>query len=153
MSESEKIVFEHLRFGQVCIERSALLSFPQGLPGFEGYTRYGLVEVPEEAPFLRLLSVETTRLGFVIVDPRLVCTDYDPVLQEAELHGLGIFRPEQLAIYCIVNLNPVPEQVTVNLKGPLCINLETMQARQLILLEDRYRIKHSLLAARQEMGL
>ena len=151
MSEADKdrIVFEHLRFGQVSIAPSELLTFPQGLPGFERFTRYGLVEIPAESPFLRLLSVEDPRLGFVLVDPRLAGDVYDPDLDAGELRELGIIRPEQLAIYCIVTLSPVPEQVTVNLKGPLCINVETMQGKQLILIDDRYRIKHALLNSRQ----
>lgn len=150
MSESDKIVFENIKFGQVSIDRSSVLTFPQGLPGFERFRKYGLVEVEEETPFLRLLSMEEPQLGFVIVNPLLVWPEYDPDIGPEDLQGLDITSADQLAIYCIVTLSKVPEQVSANLRGPICINSETMRARQMILVDDRYHTKHSILATRQD---
>lgn len=150
MSETNKIVFENIKFGQVSIDPSSVLTFPQGLPGFERLRKYGLVEVEEETPFLRLLSMEEPKLGFVIVNPMLVWPDYDPDIGPEDLQGLDINSVDQLAVYCIVTLSNVPDQVSANLKGPICINTETMWAKQMILMDDRYHTKHSILAARQE---
>jgi len=152
MSESDKISFENVKFGEVIIDRTSVLNFTQGIPGFERFKQYGLVEVEEEIPFMRLLSLEEPQLGFVIVDPMLVWPDYDPSIGQEDLESLGISRPEQLAIFCIVTLSQVPEEVTANLKGPIYINVETMQAKQMVLLDDRYHTKHSLLAVREEAG-
>jgi flagellar assembly factor FliW len=150
MSEGEKIKFHNAKFGEVTIDRQDVLSFPQGLPGFERYKHYGLVEIEEEVPFLRLLSTEEPRLGFVLINPVLVWPDYEPGISPEDLEGLGITRAEQLAIYCIVTLSSKPEEVTANLKGPICINTETMQARQMILVDDRYTTKHAILAVQQQ---
>ena len=63
----------------------------------------------------------------------------------------GITQVEQLAIYCIITLSANPGEVTANLRGPICINTEDMQAKQLILVDERYHTKHSILeASRQE---
>ena len=48
MSESEKIVFENVKFGQVSIDSSSVLTFPHGLPGFERFREFGLVEIEED---------------------------------------------------------------------------------------------------------
>jgi len=145
MTESGKIEFENVKFGKVSIDGSAVVTFPQGLPGFERFRKFGLVEVPEEAPFFRLLSMEDPRLGFVLVDPTLIWPDYDPVITEEDLNGLAVTEASQLAVYCIVTLSTVPEQVTANLGGPVCINTAAMLAKQMILVDERYHTKHPLL--------
>jgi flagellar assembly factor FliW len=118
-----------------------------GLPGFERFHEFGLMEVPEEAPFLRLLSTQEPRLGFVLVDPTIIWPEYDPAIHEEDLAGLEATAPEELAVYCIVTLSEVPEEVTANLRGPICINTGKMLAKQMILVDDRYSTKHSLLKA------
>jgi flagellar assembly factor FliW len=150
MSESEQIVFESTKFGQVSIDRSSVLTFPHGLPGFERSREFGLVEVEEESPFLRLLSLEEPRLGFVLVDPTVVWPEYDPAITEDDMGGLEVTELSQVAIYCVVTLSDAPDQVTANLKGPICINTEKLLAKQLILVADRYHTKHALLTAPQE---
>ncbi len=147
MSEAEvqTVTFNNAKFGEVTIDCRDLLEFPYGLPGFERFKQYGLIEIEEEAPFLRLLSLDEPRLGFVILNPVLIWPDYDPDIGREDLEGLGIEKVEQLAIYCIVTLSDTPQNVTANLRGPICINTETMKAKQMILVDERYQTKHSIM--------
>ena len=149
MSESEKVSFQNIKFGEVSVERESIITFSNGIPGFERAKEFGLVAVEEEDPFLRLLSTQESSLGFVIVNPMLIWADYDPEIGDDELDGLDIARVEDLEVYCLVTLSKVPQDVTVNLKGPICINTQTMKGKQLILLDDRYQTKHSILEAIQ----
>ena len=147
MSESDKVTFQNAKFGEVTIERGNVLSFPYGLPGFERHRDYGLVEVEEEVPFIRLLALNEPRLAFVLVNPMLLWPEYDPDIGQGALQSLGIGQPEHLAVYCIVTLSSEPGQVTANLRGPICINTETMQAKQMILVDERYHTRHSIMEA------
>ena len=147
MSESDKISFQNTKFGDVTIDASNIVTFPQGLPGFERFTRFGLFEVEEEAPFLRLLCLDEPNLGFVLVNPVLVWPEYEPNVGEEEFEGLGIDSVANLAIYCVVTLSKIPEEVTANLRGPICINTDSMVAKQMILVDEEYNTKHSILAA------
>jgi len=147
MSESDKVTFQTAKYGEVTIKREDVLSFPQGLPGFERHRDYGLVEIEEEVPFLRLLALDQPDLSFVIVNPMLLWPEYNPDIGEEDLQALGITQVEQLAIYCIVTLSANPSEVTANLRGPICINTEKMQAKQIILVDERYHTKHSILEA------
>jgi len=149
MSESEKVSFQNIKFGEVSVERESIITFPNGIPGFERFKEFGLVAVEEEDPFLRLLSTQEPSLGFVIVNPMLVWADYDPDIGNDELDGLDIARVEDLEVYCVVTLSSVPQDVTVNLKGPICINTQTMKGKQMILVDDRYQTRHSILEATQ----
>lgn len=149
MSDTEKSTFQNAKFGEVAVGRDETLAFPHGLPGFERCKRYGLIALEEESPFLRLLSMDNPSVGFVLINPLLIWPEYDPQIGKEDLEGLEIASAEELAVYCIVTLSPVPQQVTANLKGPILINTRTQQARQMILVDERYHTKHSILAAGQ----
>ena len=150
MSESEQLTFTNAKFGEVTVVKTSVLTFPNGVPGFEKSKDFGLVSVDEEAPFLRLLSIEQPSLGFVILNPMLIWQDYNPQMSSDELEGLEIESDDDLEIYCIVTLSPTPEEVTANLKGPIAVNTRTMTARQMILMDDRCHTKHSLILAANE---
>ncbi|MCC7262319.1 MAG: flagellar assembly protein FliW [Candidatus Latescibacteria bacterium] len=149
MSDPEKTTFQSAKFGEVSVGRDEIVSFPNGLPGFERCRRYGLIALEEETPFLRLLSMDSPSVGFVLINPLLIWADYNPQIGKEDLEALEITNTEELAVYCIVTLSPVPQQVTANLKGPILINTRTQQARQMILVDERYHTKHSILAAGQ----
>lgn len=150
MSDTDQVTFTNAKFGEVTVEGISILTFPEGVPGFERLRRYGLVQIDEEAPFLRLLSLDEPTVGFVILKPVLIWDDYDPQMGPDELRGLEVDSAEDLEIYCVVTLSPEPSQVTANLKGPIAINTKSMTARQMILVDDRYTTKHALLDASKD---
>lgn len=152
MSESDKVSLANAKFGEVTVEAKSILTFPDGVPGFERCKQFGLVSVEEEAPFLRLLSIDEPAVGFVILNPMLIWEDYNPQIGHEDLEGLEIESADDLEIHCIVTLSEVAEKVTANLKGPIAINTRTMKARQMILVDDRYNTKHSLLAAQKKQA-
>ena len=53
MSEAEvkSITFNNVKFGEVTVDQRDVLEFPYGLPGFERFKQFGLIETEEEAPF------------------------------------------------------------------------------------------------------
>ena len=99
MSESDSVTFSNAKFGEVTVEASSILTFPDGVPGFERCKRYGLVSVDEEAPFLRLLSIEEPNVGFVILNPMLIWEDYNPRIGQEDLEGLEIESADDLEIH------------------------------------------------------
>lgn len=150
---SDRVTFTNVKFGEVTVEAASILNFPEGVPGFERLKRYGLVQVDEEAPFLRLLSLDEPAVAFVILNPMSIWPDYKPQLGQEELQGLELANDEDLELYCIVTLNSDSQLVTVNLKGPIAINTVSMTARQIILMDDKYSTKHALLdVSKQEEG-
>ena len=142
---SDRVTFTNVKFGEVTVEAASIVHFPEGVPGFERLKRYGLVQVDDEAPFLRLLSLDEPAVAFVILNPMLIWPDYKPRLAQEELQGLELANDEDLELYCIVTLNSDAKHVTVNLKGPIAINTVSMTARQIILMDDKHSTKHALL--------
>ncbi|MFC1525848.1 flagellar assembly protein FliW [Candidatus Latescibacterota bacterium] len=151
-AEADTVTFSNAKFGDVTVASTSIVTFPDGVPGFERCKRFGLVSIDDEAPFLRLLSVDEPTVGFVILNPMMLWKDYNPGMGSEDLEGLDVQSPDDLEMYCIVTLSDVPENVTANLKGPIAINTRAMTARQLILMDDRYHTKHALLAASREQA-
>jgi flagellar assembly factor FliW len=150
---SDRVTFTNVKFGEVTVEAASIVHFPEGVPGFERLKRYGLVQVDDEAPFLRLLSLDEPAVAFVILNPMLIWPDYKPQLAQEELQGLELANDEDLELYCIVTLNSDAKHVTVNLKGPIAINTVSMTARQIILMDDKHSTKHALLdVSKQKEG-
>ena len=145
----EVVKFTHVRFGDQETTQDKIVSFPNGVLGFERFREYALFEDPASEPFQWFLSIESEELGFVVISPLYIWPDYDPKISKDDLTSLEISNPEEILIYSIVTLSDDPAQVTANLSGPILINTTNRRARQLALLDDRYTTKHKILDAQK----
>lgn len=117
---------------------------PMGLLGFEHLTEYQLVGNPGEEPFLWLQVKENGPLAFVVVNPFLVAPDYQPDLPQADVDFLGIQDPDDTLLLNIVTLHSAG-RATVNLKGPIVINRQSLVGKQVVLANAcDYAVEHPL---------
>lgn len=130
-------------FGEIEYEAAEVITFPNGMFGFEEEHQFLLL--PFEGGggnLLCLQSTATPALAFVVMDAFSLMPDYAPVLQKAELKAFGVDDAGALGFYvlCAVK-NPVSAS-TVNLRCPLVIHPETREARQIIM--EVYEMRHPL---------
>ena len=145
MSEDAVLKIQTLRFGEVEISESDIITMPDGLLGFPGLHRYTLLSDPEQAPFIWLQCVDEPQLAFVVVDPYIFFPGYQILAKHGELQSIGLEDIREATILTIVVIPFNPMDITTNLRGPLVINPKTNQAKQLVLIDDRYHTKHFLL--------
>ncbi len=146
----EVIRFSHVKFGEQEVSLDKVISFPDGIPGFETCKNFALFDDPEnDGPFQWLLSTENERLGFIVVNPLLIWSEYDPKITREDLQTLEVDNTEDILIFSIVTLADDPSLVSANLSGPIVVNSANRKARQLALLDDRYATKHKILDALQ----
>lgn len=143
----ETIRFTHVRFGEQAVSPDKVIEFPEGLPGFERFTSYALFTDPASEPFQWLLSTQNERLGFVVINPVMLWSDYEPRISKEDFRSLGIQEADEVLLLSIVTLSDDPQHVTANLSGPILINAATRRGRQLALLDDRYTTKHRIVEA------
>jgi flagellar assembly factor FliW len=132
-------------FGQIEYEAEDVLTFANGLFGFEDEKEFLLL--PFEGGghnLLCLQSVKTQGLAFVVLNPLSLCPDYDPVLQADELKALGVSHSHDLGYYVLCAVKDPVAQSTVNLKCPVAVEPTTRRAQQVILESDRYQMRHPL---------
>jgi len=133
------------RFGEIDVRPADIVTLPEGLLGFNQFRRYIVLEDPEQAPFLWLQSADESDLAFVIVDPFLFFPGYEVQVKPQELSSIQVEDISKAKILTIVTIPPNPMELTANLRGPLVFNVEAKLAKQLVLIDDRYNTKHSLL--------
>lgn len=130
-------------FGEIQIEEEKILTFPDGIPGFEKLTKYIILQNPdEEIPFHWLQSVEDGDLAFVIVNPFIFRPDYDFEIPQNTIEKLNIQKPEDVHVFSIVIVPEDISKMTANLQAPLIINTNNNTGKQVILDNEDYPRKY-----------
>ena len=131
------------RFGPLQYDRLSVLTFPAGLPGFDGQPLFTLVEKPELAPIVFLQSLNTPDLCFLSAPVSAIDPDYSLSLTSEDLERLALDPARQpvlnvevlsLALLCAPENGPL----TANLLAPIVINLHTRVAVQAVRADSRY---------------
>jgi flagellar assembly factor FliW len=130
------------RFGQLTVGDDEVIKIPQGVLGFPEMTQYCLVDPGDETLILWLQSLENPEVAFPLLEPKIFRTDYTARLSAAELRELKLENVNQSAVFSILTLPEDVTQMTANLKAPLVINLKEHIAKQVVLQENEYSIKH-----------
>jgi flagellar assembly factor FliW len=132
------------RFGELEIEDTKVIAMPDGMLGFRG-KRYILLDPGKGSPFTWLQSVDNPGLAFVVVDPLRFFPDYRVKLTADEYQKLLLNEGDEIVFLTVVTMAREPENITVNLQGPVAVNPESMTARQIVL-EGNYLPRHPLFA-------
>ena len=121
---------------------------PKGLIGFPEATQYELLINEEEAPFMWIRCVQIHELGFIVIEPSQILSDYDIELNDDDVAYLGIESAEDAILFNIVTLKDDSiESATVNLIGPIVLNRRNLKAKQVIVSNyAKYSARHPLLA-------
>jgi flagellar assembly factor FliW len=127
--------------------RAELLTFVDGMPGFPGQQRFSVVAQPGLEPFLTLEPADGEGPTFVVVPPSAVLDDYEVPVDNDTAAALGILEPDDAYMLAIVALGAAPDAHTVNLLGPIIVNRHTGRARQVVLVDSDYPLRHPLSGA------
>lgn len=137
--------------GPVEVSDDHILSIPEGIFGFEDYTKYALVDSDCD-PFIWLQSVDKKDVAFLIVDPFLICSSYETDIDDESLSKIGISKPEDIIIMTIVTVPTGGAPITANFAGPLVINRNTRECMQIILNDNRWSTKVDIMKMLQGNG-
>jgi flagellar assembly factor FliW len=137
------------RFGDIQYDRSSVLTFPGGLPGFDGQPLFTLVEKPELAPIVFLQSLNTPELCFFSAPVAAIDPEYSLVLTREDFERLDLDPTRvpvpnvdvlPLALLCLPENGPL----TANLLAPVVINLHNRVAVQAVRADTRYSHRHPI---------
>ncbi|MED1722416.1 flagellar assembly protein FliW [Brevibacillus parabrevis] len=118
------------------------LFFEDGIPGFSHLQFFQLMQ-EEESPFFLIQSIEEKDVGFWVIDPFSFFQEYKFELPVVAKEALRVEDQSQMVIFSIVTIRG-NDQITVNLKAPIVVNLSNRMARQIILQDDTYSIRQPL---------
>nr|WP_046174429.1 flagellar assembly protein FliW [Domibacillus indicus] len=135
--------------GEKEIAQEDIISFANGIPGFESEKEFVLLGFPDNNVFFALQSVSTPDLSFVVTDPFSFFIDYNVKIDDATIEALSIEKEEDVTLLNILTVRDPFEETTANLQAPLVINKKTHSGRQVILTGTPYETRHNLFQAKE----
>jgi flagellar assembly factor FliW len=138
-------------YGLIEVNEQQKITFPQGLFGFESFRDFVILDA-EQQPFYWLQSMDMEQIAFVLINPFIFRPDYEVNISNEDLAEIGIYSPEKALIFSIVTIPLDGSPMTANLQGPIVINRDTRTGRQAILVDERWRTRHDILAEMAEAG-
>jgi flagellar assembly factor FliW len=136
------VIIKTGRFGPITVGEDETIRIPQGVLGFPEYTQFCLVDPGDETLILWLQSLDNPEIAFPLLEPKIFRPDYAARLSASELRELKLENINQSAVFSILTIPTDVTQMTANLKAPLVINLKEKLAKQVVLQENEYSIKH-----------
>ena len=133
-------------FGEVTIDDDKIIDFPNGIVGFPDLVQFTLIHDEEKGrdSIHWLQSIQEPAFAMPVIDPLLVCPDYNPEVEDALLKNIGELQPEETLILVTVTVPKDLTKMSVNLRGPIVINAAEKKATQVIVDGDEYPVKYPI---------
>jgi flagellar assembly factor FliW len=130
------------RFGEVDIPDDSVITFPEGLPGFEGNT-YVLIHSDENPEVNWLQSASDPDVAVIIMDPVNFRPDYElaPRPEELKLIKAANGHEKKVVYRIIIRSGEKPGQLYLNLFAPLIFNVADRLGMQLALVGSDFSIR------------
>jgi flagellar assembly factor FliW len=133
------------RFGELEVADNEIITFPRGILGFEEVRQYVLLE--GSGPFGFLQAIDEPDLTFVVVDPRVIVPKYRIEVARHVVGEIGIEDVNEAVVLTIVTIPAEPRNMTINLQAPLLVNSSNGQAKQVVLTDHGYDLRHPVFGA------
>lgn len=134
-----------VHFGEIEYSEDEVIYFPEGIPGFEDTKKYILIgNESDDAVFFWLQSVDAPELCFVVTDPFMIYDGYGVDVEDEDAELLEITDPNKVLTLTIVIIPENINEIRVNLKAPILINMENKLGKQVIQKNDSFPIRYYL---------
>lgn len=131
-------------FGEVTIDSSKIIHFENGIIGFPELKDFALIhdaDKGDNAGIRWMQSIEEPAFALPVMDPLVVCREYNPVVDDEVLKPIGDIDSGDLLVLVTVTVPKDISLISVNLKAPLVINVDERKACQIILDDNKYKVK------------
>ncbi len=122
------------RFGEIEGDEKSIFNFTMPILGYNEEEQFVLIESKEAALFKWLQSTKTPDLAFLVTSPNFFGIEYAFELPDEAESALDVKTAEELMVLTIAKVpNGKPRETTVNLLGPVILNITNQKAGQVIL--------------------
>ena len=132
------------RFGELTVEKSDIITFKEGLLGFEKHKSFFVVDPGDSTLILWLQSTEDGSIAFPIIEPKIFKPDYKAHLLPSDMRGVEIENLSEARIYSILTIPSTIQEMSANLKAPIVINNQKQIAKQIVLQDSKLSVKYEM---------
>lgn len=132
------------RFGELQVNKEDIITFSEGVLGFEKLRQFFVVDPGDSTLILWLQSIEQAEVAFPIIEPKIFKPDYVAKLLPADMASVELESLSDAKIYSILT---IPSQITdmsANLKAPIVINNKKKVAKQIVLQDSKLSVKYEM---------
>lgn len=130
---------------EIEIDNNSIIHFEDGLPGFDEMKEFAILNI-EESSFKWLQSVEDKNIALPIINPFNIKKDYEFDIDRTTEKKLDIKNAEDVIVYSVVVIPGEDlSKMSANLKAPIIINISNNKAKQMIMDNSQYGVKHYIL--------
>lgn len=132
-------------FGEIDLEESKIISFDNGILGFENCNHYTILfdnENGERPDISWLQSLDEPALAIPVISPFLIREDYNPEVEDELLKSLGELSNDNIVVLVSLTVPSDVTQMSANLKAPFIINSDTRKGTQIIVENSDYEVKY-----------
>ena len=134
--------------GEQIVLKNGSVVFEKGFPGFEGLKKFELTSL-EQVGFFNLSSSEQEDISLLVVDPYIYFPNYEVEIDDSVMNRLNIKDANDVLILSVVTLNNDVEKITINLRAPIIVNINTGDSEQIILNREDYLVRQTLIVKRR----
>ena len=132
------------RFGELEVNPNDVITFNEGLLGFENVKKYFVVDPGDSTLILWLQSTEDEKVAFPIIEPKIFKPDYIAKLLPADLNGLELESLQSAKLYCVLTIPANVTEMSANLKAPIVVNSAKKVGKQIVLQDSKLTVKHEM---------
>ncbi len=132
------------RFGELDVDKKDIITFKEGMLGFESLKKFFVVDPGDQTLILWLQSVENSATAFPIIEPKIFKHDYIVKLLPMELNSLELENLTDANVYSVITIPQTVTEMSANLKAPIVINNKTKVARQIVLQDNKLEVRHKM---------
>jgi flagellar assembly factor FliW len=142
------MTIQNTRFGDVEYSFDDIITFSPSMVGFPESKHYLLLNAKPNTPFRWLQSLDEPKLAFLVAFTEALVPKYKPTFSRFDIEEIEIADDSPTMILATATIPPgEPQEMTLNLAAPIIINGATMKAKQVILSDDAYTVKHRVFAS------
>ncbi len=133
-------------FGTLEISEDKIITFAEGIPGFENLTKFVIIILDQTKPFLWLQSVDED-VSIPVISPFEIDKNYSPTVDDGLYEELRLVREEDLLVLVVAVIPPVVTRMTANLAAPILINIAGNVGRQALIENGEYPVRYPIFEA------
>lgn len=135
-------------FGEITVGQEDIIKFISGIYGFDDYKEYIILKDSPDDDVMFLQSLDNMDLSFVLIDPYAIYMDYNPLINQEDLHELKASKEAELKYLVIAIIKENIKESVVNLKSPIAINPNKRIAKQVIL-QNPYPLRYNIVSTEE----
>ncbi len=134
-------------FGEIEVAEEKIITFPNGIIGFPDMTKFTLIYDEEQgtgAGIHWMQSLDEATFALPVMDPLIVKADYNPEIEDELLKHIGNVENDNLIVFVTITVPADITKMSVNLQGPIIINVDERKACQVIVDGELYPVKYPI---------